>query len=67
MNFELAIWPDGEVHLAHWDSVHGDDIDIVLGAESVERNHYDHEGDSRKERLDDLATFLRELAKIKGG
>ncbi len=58
MRFELETWGDGSVVLVHWDSMHGNDIRIVL-----------HDGnaylitDDRRTKID----LVRELEKLSVG
>jgi hypothetical protein len=66
MEFELMVWGDGTIRLAHWDRLHGDDIVITLGKDGTATGT----GYGRPEQkrglepypIDNLVLFLRQLA-----
>jgi hypothetical protein len=58
----------GEVNLTHWDSVHGDDVDILLTKEGAYRVVVSPTGGDQliRIRIDNLSEFLRQLAIARG-
>jgi len=66
----LLHWGNGEVHLTYWDSLHGDDINLILNADgTVERHTYEYPPGTTPDDAGlevrtpvDLVALLREFA-----
>ena len=67
MLFNLEMWGE-EVHLTHWDSLHGQDVYITLHELGVTADYYDDK-DVRQEDIPitALAAFLRDLISKRAG
>ncbi len=60
MRFDLETWGDGMLSLAHWDSLHGDDVIIRINSGAAYLCGYDDDGNETLREIN-LVAFLENL------